>query len=148
MSVLYFTKDVQELLRGRSIAVVGPSIQRSVYKDLVLMLQENRYLTDAEARKKGELTFLGDELLYGGVKAEKTNSLQYRECRSFHDENLGSFVDYFFITRAYSDYVEHILNRLAEKRVDVVVMSSCLWDVHRHYDTCKVYMQNQRSVPR
>ena len=79
MSMVFYSKDVREVLCGRTVVVIGSSIQRSVYKDLVLMFQEDRYLTEMENRSKGELSFMNDQLLYGGVKGEKTNSKNYRE---------------------------------------------------------------------
>ena len=146
MSVVFLSQDVREELRDRTVVVIGSSVQRSVYKDLVVLMQGDRYITEPELRKKGELTFMNDELLYGGVKGEKTNSKNYHECRSFNEPTINSYVDYFFVTRSYDGYIEDILNKLSDKRADVVIMSSCLWDVHRHYDSCQVYESNLQRV--
>ena len=43
---------VQNLLRNRRVAIMGCSVQRDLYKDITLLLQEERYLTKTENRKK------------------------------------------------------------------------------------------------
>ncbi|XP_057307414.1 calponin homology domain-containing protein DDB_G0272472-like [Hydractinia symbiolongicarpus] len=131
MTALYLHEDVKELLAGKTLVVLGDSVERSVYKDLVCLLQENRYLTDGELRKKGEESFIGDELVYGGVKGELKNSINYRECRYYKADNEAC-CRYYFVTICYGDYVEEILQELSLEPTDIIVMNSCLWDVHRH----------------
>ena len=42
----------QRLLRGKRVVIMGCSVQRDLYKDLVLLLQEQRYLSKYENRVK------------------------------------------------------------------------------------------------
>ncbi|XP_066924744.1 proteoglycan 4-like [Clytia hemisphaerica] len=128
---LYLHEDAKELLAGKTLVVIGDSVERSVYKDLVCLLQENRYLTDQELRKKGEESFIGDELVYGGVKGEMKNSIDYRESRYYKADNEAC-CRYYFVTICYGDYVEEVLQELSCEPTDVIVMNSLLWDVHRH----------------
>ena len=65
-----------------NIAVIRDSVQRSVYKDLICLLNNNRYLSKKELLKKGELNFMQDK--WAGIwwkKGEDKNSVKYRECR-------------------------------------------------------------------
>jgi hypothetical protein len=44
----------QELLKNKYIVVMGGSIQRSIYKNLIQLLQGNTFLNDTLLRMKGE----------------------------------------------------------------------------------------------
>jgi len=124
---------------------MGDSVLRSVYKDLVCLLQENRYLTDQELRKKGELSFIGDELVYGGVKGEQKNSTSYRECRYFKSD-FEAICRYYFVTVCYGEYVEQVLQELSLEPTDIIVMNSCLWDVHRIRNGVENYEENLEKL--
>ena len=130
-------QDVRALLDKKTVIVMGDSIQRSVYKDLVCLLnqEDSRYLFDVELRAKGEHVFLGDKLLRGGKflinsEGKMPNGTNYREVREFRK---GSTVfRYYFLTRCFNDHMESILNELKTMQPDVIIMNSCLWDIH-HY---------------
>ncbi|XP_013412937.1 uncharacterized protein LOC106175459 [Lingula anatina] len=127
MNLAYLQRDAQMLLHGRHVVIIGSSVMRCVYKDLVLLLQANRYLTTAQLKAKGEKTFLGDELLMGGCLGEMVNSTKYREVRRYHGHNV--MVTYYFIVRCYDDYVQQVLEDLEQMKPDVIIMSSCIWDM-------------------
>jgi len=129
MSAIFLPEDVRELLKGKTVIYIGDSVQRSMYKDLVLLFQDKRYLTDQELRAKGELCFLGDELMEGGRKGEMTNSTKYREVRKFLFDSQTKVL-YFFITACFGEYIEMVLKKLMKP--DIIFMNSCLWDVHRY----------------
>lgn len=44
--------DLQKILRNRFVCIIGDSVQRGIYKDLVLALQSNRLLDDQELKEK------------------------------------------------------------------------------------------------
>ena len=75
------------------------------FKDLVGLLQYNGYLSKKELINKGELIFLGDKLVYGGVKGSQTNSVKYRECRYYNNKELKTCCNYFFVRISYNSYV-------------------------------------------
>ena len=70
-------------------------------------------------------------MVYGGCKGEMKNSINYRECRYFKTED-DACCRYYFVTISYGDYVEEVLQELSQVPTDIIVMNSCLWDVHRH----------------
>ena len=143
---IYLHKEVKELLADINLAVIGDSIQRSVYKDLVCLLQSNRYLSKNELRKRGEMNFLGDDLAYGGKKEKQNDSVVYRECRIYVNTEVKTNCNYFFITRCFNSYVEEVLKELSGKCIDVVIMNSCLWDVHRYTGGKLKYEENLENL--
>ena len=133
---IFFNQDVHELLQNRKVIVIGDSIQRSVYKDLVCLWTQNdsRYLRQRELRAKGELSFLGDKLLSGGkLEGKMVNGIGYREVREFSDGE--AFFKYYFVTRSYSEHMASILNELKTCQPDIIVMNSTFWDLHHYGDS-------------
>ncbi|XP_052269705.1 PC-esterase domain-containing protein 1A-like isoform X2 [Dreissena polymorpha] len=131
MSDIFLQEDITSLFDNRFIVIIGDSIQRAVYKDFVLLLQKNRYLTDSQLRSKGEFTFSGDKLIEGGQYGEMTNGIRYREVRQYQTD--FHLVRFYFVTRCYNAYMESILTDLSkDPRPDVILMNSCLWDISRY----------------
>ncbi|XP_075772186.1 PC-esterase domain-containing protein 1A isoform X2 [Pelodiscus sinensis] len=127
----FLTREVQQLLHNKFVVIMGDSIQRSVYKDLVLLLQKDRLLSQAQLKAKGELSFENDCLVEGGVRGELTNGTHYKEVRQYRTDH--HLVRFYFVTRIYSDYMESILADFqAGPQPDVLVINSCLWDVSRY----------------
>ena len=143
----YYNEDVRSLLKDKTLIVLGDSIQRSVYKDLVCLVSQSdsRYLYDVELRAKGEHVFLGDKLLSGGKFLVKSsgkmpNGTGYREVRQFIQEN--TVFRYYFVTRCFNEHMESILNELKTLNPDVIIMNSCLWDIH-HYGPKSLHQYNE-----
>ncbi|XP_041080517.1 PC-esterase domain-containing protein 1A [Polyodon spathula] len=119
------------LLHNKFVVILGDSIQRSVYKDLVLLLQKDSLLTVSQLRAKGELNFEQDFLVEGGKIGGLTNGTEYKEVRQFHSAH--HLVRFYFLTRVYSNYVESILADFqAGPQPDVLIVNSCVWDVSRY----------------
>lgn len=133
---IFFNENVRELLESKKLIVIGDSIQRSVYKDLICLWtqQDSRYLSEQELRAKGELSFLGDKLLQGGkLEGKMVNGVDYREVRQFSDGKVS--FKYYFVTRSYSEHMMSILNELKTFQPDVIVMNSTFWDLHHYGDS-------------
>ncbi|CAM4551563.1 unnamed protein product [Lepidochelys olivacea] len=129
--VTFVTHQVRQLLHNKFVVVVGDSIQRSVYKDLVLLLQKDALLSQSQLKAKGELSFENDCLVEGGMLGELTNGTHYKEVRQYRTDH--HLVRFYFVTRVYSDYMESILADFqAGPQPDVVIINSCLWDVSRY----------------
>ncbi|XP_020040598.1 PC-esterase domain-containing protein 1B [Castor canadensis] len=141
------TSEVQQLLHNKFVIILGDSVQRAVYKDLVLLLQKDCLLSLRQLKTKGELTFEQDKLVAGGTFGIMHNGIDYREVREFCSGH--HLVRFYFITRVYSDYLEGILQELqsGEHAPDVIVMNSCLWDISRYGpDFWSSYLQNLESL--
>ncbi|XP_237227.3 PC-esterase domain-containing protein 1B-like [Rattus norvegicus] len=134
--------EVQQLLHNKFVVVLGDSIQRAVYKDLVLLLQKDCLLSSSQLKSKGELSFEHDVLLEGGRWGRMHNGAHYREVRQFCSGR--HLVRFYFLTRAYSPYVEDILQQLrwGEYAPDLVIVNSCLWDLSRYRSN---FLRNYRE---
>ncbi|XP_060073002.1 PC-esterase domain-containing protein 1A-like [Ylistrum balloti] len=133
MSDIFQSKDAYAILKNKFVVMIGSSVQRSIYKDLVLLLQKNSYLNDRQLRAKGEMNFAADQLLLGGKKGGMNNGIHYREVRQYKTDY--HLVRFYFVTRCFNNYVNSIFTELKEEpRPDVVIVNSCLWDISRYGD--------------
>ncbi|KAM8939611.1 PC-esterase domain-containing protein 1A-like [Pelodytes ibericus] len=130
----FCSEDVRRLLHNKYVVVLGDSIQRSVYKDLVKLLRTDQYLTEAQLKRKGELTFENDSLVEGGQLKEMHNGTDYQEVRQYSSDH--HLVRFYFLTRAYSAYLESVLSDFQEgPQPDVLIINSCFWDLTRYFCT-------------
>ena len=139
--------EVRQLLHNQFVVIMGDSVQRAVYKDLVLLLQKDCLLSSSQLKAKGELSFEQDVLLEGGRWERMHNGTHYREVRQFRSGH--HLVRFYFLTRAYSPYVEDVLEHLlrGEHVPDLVVMNSCLWDLSRYGQNFpKSYQEDLESL--
>ncbi|XP_074131058.1 PC-esterase domain-containing protein 1A [Sminthopsis crassicaudata] len=142
--VHFLSYEVRQLLHNKFVVVLGDSIQRAVYKDLVLLLQRDTLLTEAQLKAKGELSFEQDRLVAGGQLGELHNGTHYREVRQFLSSSGHHLLRFYFLTRVYSAYVEDILTELESgPPPDLVIMNSCLWDLSRYgRNSIRSYQEN------
>ncbi|XP_067379195.1 PC-esterase domain-containing protein 1A [Channa argus] len=149
-------QQARQLLHNKFVVVVGDSIQRSVYKDLVLLLQKEKYLTLNQLKNKGEMSFEQDHLVEGGCLGEMHNGTAYREIRQFQSPH--HLVRFYFVTRIYSCYMQSILEDLRNGlKPDVVIVNSCVWDISRYKSTwtddyknhlCKFFDELRGTLPK
>ncbi|XP_077600850.1 PC-esterase domain-containing protein 1A-like isoform X1 [Stigmatopora nigra] len=131
-----------QLFHNKYIVVLGDSIQRSVYKDLVLLLQYDRYLRIGQLRTRGEMSFEMDTLVEGGCLSPMHNGTNYREVRQYQSDH--HLVRFYFVTRIYSDYMKSILEEFRQGlKPDLVIVNSCVWDISRYnYKWLNTYREN------
>ncbi|RVE60709.1 hypothetical protein OJAV_G00183350 [Oryzias javanicus] len=130
MKTMMRSQHVSQLLHNKFVVVLGDSIQRGVYKDLVLILQSDRYLTQRQLKSKGEMSFEQDCLVEGGCLNQMNNGTEYREVRQFQSNH--HLVRFYFVTRVFSRYMESILEDFQALKPDVVIVNSCVWDISRY----------------
>lgn len=134
-------------------------VQRSIYKDLVLLLRKDEYLRAAQLKRKasdhekflfcvcitcavcfqllslpvslqGEMSFEQDCLVEGGCLSQMHNGTGYREVRQYQSPH--HLVRFYFVTRIYSDYMKSIMEDFRHGlKPDLVVVNSCVWDISR-----------------
>ncbi|XP_076026878.1 PC-esterase domain-containing protein 1A [Genypterus blacodes] len=149
-------EQATKLLHNKFVVVLGDSIQRSVYKDLVLLLQKDTYLSVKQLKSKGELRFEQDCLFEGGSLGQMHNGTQYKEARQFQSNN--HLVRFYFVTRIYSPYMQSIFSSFRHGfKPDIVIINSCIWDISR-YETDwnddytanlhKVFNEMKRILPK
>ncbi|XP_049574215.1 PC-esterase domain-containing protein 1A isoform X1 [Syngnathus scovelli] len=124
-------QQVSQLFHNKFIVVLGDSIQRCVYKDLVLLLQKDEYLRLAQLKRKGEMSFEQDRLMEGGCLNFMHNGTGYREVRQYQSPH--HLVRFYFVTRVYSDYMKSIMEDFYRGlKPDLVIVNSCVWDISRY----------------
>uniref|UniRef100_A0A3Q4GDX3 Family with sequence similarity 113 n=1 Tax=Neolamprologus brichardi TaxID=32507 RepID=A0A3Q4GDX3_NEOBR len=102
-----------------------------VYKDLVLLVQKEKYLSLRQLRSKGEMTFEQDCLVEGGCLGQMHNGTEYKEVRQF--QSAHHLVRFYFVTRIYSRYMKSILEDFRHGlKPDLVFVNSCVWDISRY----------------
>ncbi|XP_051756387.1 PC-esterase domain-containing protein 1A isoform X5 [Ctenopharyngodon idella] len=124
-------RPVAQLLHNKFVVVLGSSFQRSVYKDLVLILQRDAYLSLSQLKTKGEFSFEQDCLVEGGRLGQMNNGTAYREVRQYRTNH--HLIRFYFVTQVFSRYMESILADFEQGiKPDLVVVNSCLWDISRY----------------
>ncbi|XP_071828620.1 PC-esterase domain-containing protein 1B-like [Apostichopus japonicus] len=129
---LFLHEDVKQLLYNKFVVIIGDSVHRGIYKDLVCLLQGNEFLSRKDLKAKGEETFMNDRLIEGGMKGVMTNGINYREVRQYLTDT--HLIRFYFVTRIHNSYWREVIFRdlCGEPKPDVIVMNSCLWDISRY----------------
>ncbi|KAJ3585592.1 hypothetical protein NHX12_014311, partial [Muraenolepis orangiensis] len=106
------------------------SLTRSMYKDLVLLLQKDACLTRSQLETKGEASFERDRLVEGGSLGPVSEGGAYKEVRQYRSEH--HLVRFYFLTRVSSAYTGSILEDLRTGlRPDLLIVHSWVWDFSR-----------------
>ncbi|CAF1189051.1 unnamed protein product [Rotaria sordida] len=139
------SKDVKQLLSDKYILIIGDSVVRGLYKDLIKFSNVDDFLNEKELRVKGEKRFYGDQLINGGVQKGLTNGIDYEEVREHTAGGLRR-IRFYFLTRCYSSYMKNIIFTDIKNQAikpDIIIMNSCLWDISRYgIYAMKSYQQN------
>ncbi|KAG8126155.1 hypothetical protein E2320_021253 [Naja naja] len=119
------------MLHNKFVDILGDSIQRSVYKYLIQLLQSDSLLTSSQMKSKGEFSFENDHLIEGGVLDGLHNGIRYQEVRQYRA--CYHLIHFYFLTWIYSEYFESILEDFrVGLQPDVLNLNSCIWDVSRY----------------
>nr|DBA24753.1 TPA: hypothetical protein GDO54_012365 [Pyxicephalus adspersus] len=97
---LFSSADVRRLLHNKYVAVLGDSIQRSVIKDLVKIMQNDWFRTENQLKGKGEMSFANDTRHVGGSLGEMQKCITY--CKVRHYRTDHHLVWFYFLTRVSS----------------------------------------------
>jgi len=137
MGDIFLTEDVQSLLQDKYVQILGSSNWRSVYKDLICLAQDSKFIETHWCKKKGELRCQGDKLLEGGTLSgpELSNGIDYREKRLYEKDGLK--ISFEFITRVWNDHVQDIISKLKNDKPDILLLNSTLWDMSRYRGSAK-----------
>lgn len=127
----FFTfEDARELLFNKKILFLGDSILRSIYQDLLSLLEDGNFSGEDGLKLKGEElpSYMGDLLVVNTGKL--TTGRDYDEIRLYINHQIE--ITFLFTTRIYRDTVEKYLDDLNENcQPDIILVLSCLWDLSR-----------------
>jgi len=156
MGDIFTASEASDLLYDKYVMILGDSNFRSIYKDLVQLVQSTKFISTKDTKAKGELSFKGDDLLEGGRKGVMHNGTGYREKRLYQTKTHK--ISFEFITRVFNDHVQGILKSLthADRKPDILIVNSALWDMTRYGSTaireykknvCRLFKAISASVP-
>lgn len=129
---VFTSEECQKILKNKYVLLIGDSVIRGMYKDLVKFLQKDEHLCDYQLKNKGEFKFENDALLEGGRLNTLNNDVTYTEMREY--KAPFNLVRFYFVTRCYSDYLKSICDdvRNDSEKPDLVIMNSGCWDLTRY----------------
>ncbi|KAK5644837.1 hypothetical protein RI129_006137 [Pyrocoelia pectoralis] len=123
----FSSEAANNLLGGKFICIFGGSNIRSLYKDLIWLLEDGRLSSETMLKTKNEESHSNDIRLSNGPLH---NGIHYEEVREY---NRNCHITFQFITRLYQtnfiDFIKSI--ETLSKVPDVVIINSCLWDLTR-----------------
>lgn len=127
MADIFSSKEVQALLKDKTVVLLGDSNTRAVYKDLICLYQKNALITAKVLKSKMERSIFNDELVEHGKLSKGRDYVEHRKFCSAYCK-----ISFYFITKVYSSYVEKILKSFQERgSPDILIMNSTLWDICR-----------------
>lgn len=135
------------MLKQRYILLMGDSVQRGMYKDLVALLHDGHLMGEAEKRAKGEDSYRTDKCLNISELTNNTNFTEVREFVGYKPlteeekkmERQGEFrwtdtilIRYVFLTRSWNDYVKQAFDAVTTDFFpDIICINSTFWDISR-----------------
>ena len=99
MANWFGSEAVKKLLFNKFVVIIGDSVQRGIYKDLVTLLQTNDLMSVQALERKGEQEYMNDALIEGGSNEKMHNGKNYREIRQYQTDYF--LVRFYFVTRCY-----------------------------------------------
>lgn len=112
-----------QLLHNKQVWFFGDSNTRSLYKDLVWLLEHGSLVPQQSLQTKNELTHAND---YKTSNSPTTSGRDYEETREYY--NASVMVKFTFLTKMWSESLTRAFKRGCP---DVVVINSCVWDLSR-----------------
>ncbi|VDP04857.1 unnamed protein product [Heligmosomoides polygyrus] len=125
----YDSRFVKALLKDVHVMAIGDSLMRSIYKDLIVMLNGDDLIEEEALRAKTETSFLGDRQI---DILPLENDRVFRQAREYHTNY--NLIQYLFTTRVMKNDIDVALLELwsAKEFPDVLLINSCLWDITRY----------------
>lgn len=117
--------NARDTLQGKKIWLFGDSNMRSLYKDLVWLLEYGSLVSQSSLQTKNEMSHANDRKFTNG---ELHSGRDYEEGREYR--SCGVYIKYVFITRINADNLFACFEDDADFP-DFVVINSCVWDVSR-----------------
>jgi len=139
--VVFLRNHARILLRGRYILMIGDSVQRGAYKDLVALLEDGTLLSESEKIAKCEPHFRTDKLIAATEASNGTNFSEVREYVGCSDSDSSSnwnntiLIRFVFTTRVYNDYIDKVFRAVTKDYFpDIICVNSTFWDITRYGD--------------
>lgn len=136
-AVIFQGDHARQLLKNKYILILGDSVQRTVYKDVVALLHNSEMLTQRELAQSCEKEHRGDQLVAATMKNIGDKFMEVREYAG-HESNGGYvLIRYVFMSRIWESNgdTQELLDALTSDHFpDVLLVNSLFWDVSKYGD--------------
>ena len=161
MTDIFLSGDVANLLQNKTVVILGSSIVRGLYKDLVWLLNTDTLIDYGVLGNKGEESFPSldrlDEALSWTEMERRRKTLKrifhennrdmlrdfrgvitgrhYAEVREYHNQESNITIIFKFISRAFpedeADWAAELRQLTGGRNIDILLLNSGLWDINR-----------------
>ncbi|KAL1461728.1 hypothetical protein WDU94_013600 [Cyamophila willieti] len=131
MADIFSKKEMENMLKGKHILILGDSNMRALYKDMVWLINKGTLVTAEAIRAKGEISYLGDRRL---VFDSLTKGRNYVEHREYYHPSSQTRIEYKFITQVLCQETRDMLEFFKNKpnqAPSVLLINSTCWDLTR-----------------
>ncbi|CAF3314237.1 unnamed protein product [Rotaria socialis] len=126
-------RDLRRIFQNKYVVFMGDSNMRSIYKDFILLLQDDKLMSDSDRKAGGNKeSICGDILLEGGIYKNLASGIEYEEKRVFLANIF--LVKFIFLTRCQNEVTLRLFEDFKKdtEKPDLVVINSTLWDISRY----------------
>ncbi|GMR37110.1 hypothetical protein PMAYCL1PPCAC_07305, partial [Pristionchus mayeri] len=140
--IAFDSRFVKAMLGNVKMLLIGDSLMRGLYKDLITWTQTNNLSTDGDLKGKAESNYKGDRQIDISLL---TDDKVFRQAREYQTESL--LIQFLFTTRVMKDDMETLIQQMLGKDgyPDVILINSMIWDLTRYF---KVSMDTAYSDSR
>ncbi|CAF2121786.1 unnamed protein product [Rotaria magnacalcarata] len=139
------SEEVQTVLKGKKVLIIGDSICRGMYKDLACLLHGNDRLLKPDElifnrHNKNNKYALFDEII-DHFKVDRSNSINNIERRKLVSTEHDYHIQYWFCSRIWNKSMEEL--SLSIEQYDCVFIQSLIYDLSRYHDfNGQLFLQN------
>ena len=133
-SEIWSSRRTNQLLANKFIVIMGDSIQRCAYKDLVCLLHNDLHCEEEDFTNLHEDHFMGDCMIDASQEDKRDNTFSYYQIRQYYSKESNTLIRFYFITKIWSHYMRYIFEHdFSERAPDVIVCNSMLYDISAHH---------------
>lgn len=128
--IAFDSRFVNAILGNMKVLMIGDSLMRGLYKDLITWTQTNHLSTDRDLKGKSEASYKGDRQIDISLLSDDK---VFRQAREYQTENLC--LQFHFTTRVMKDDMELLIRQMLgeDGYPDVILINSMIWDLTRYF---------------
>ena len=137
-------EEIDQILKGKNIIMLGDSLMRGMYKDLACILTGQKRLLYVNELKFNRHRIYNQQLFGENIeelRVDGANSVNNVEKRVLKLKESNISLCYIFCSRIWNKRMQKLLTSL--KNYDIVLLQSGIWDLTRYGDvTGEIYLTN------
>lgn len=128
--IAFDNRFARAMLSNLKVLMIGDSLMRGLYKDLITWTETNELSTDMELKEKAESSYRGDRQVdISLLSADKV----FRQAREYQSDSL--MLQFQFTTRVMKDDIESLIQQMLgeDGYPDLILINSMIWDLTRYF---------------